>query len=117
MKQFGLVAMGRNEGSRLRQCLMEAIGQVAWVVYVDSGSTDGSLKLSRSIGADKLELDLQHFASKPATISSSLNRLKKQTTMIQPIESIFISNKINSHSNTFIKSIPGTSFSRTKNLF
>jgi glycosyltransferase involved in cell wall biosynthesis len=37
---------------------MEAIGQVAWVVYVDSGSTDGSLELARSIGAHKVELDL-----------------------------------------------------------
>jgi hypothetical protein len=117
LKQVGLVAIGRNEGSRLRQCLMEAIGQVAWVVYVDSGSTDGRLKLARAIEGDKVELDLQHFASKPATISSSLNRLKKQTTMIKPIEIIFISNKINSHSNTFIKSIPGTSFSRTKTFF
>ena len=61
--------------------------------------------------------DLQHLASKPATISSSLDRLKKQTTMIKPIESIFISNKINNHSDGFIKSIPGMSFSRTKNLF
>lgn len=58
MKQVGLVAIGRNEGSRLRQCLIEAIGQVAWVVYVDSGSTDGSLELARSIGADTVELDL-----------------------------------------------------------
>ncbi len=52
------MAIGRNEGSRLRQCLIEAIGQVAWVVYVDSGSTDGSLELARSIGADTVELDL-----------------------------------------------------------
>ena len=58
MKQVGLVAIGRNEGSRLRQCLRAAIGQVAWVVYVDSGSTDGSLELARSIGADTVELDL-----------------------------------------------------------
>ncbi|WP_445244292.1 glycosyltransferase family 2 protein [Microcoleus sp. OTE_8_concoct_300] len=58
MKQIGLVAIGRNEGSRLRKCLIEAIRQVAWVVYVDSGSTDGSLELARSIGADTVELDL-----------------------------------------------------------
>jgi hypothetical protein len=45
-----------------------------------------------------IKQELQHFASKPATTRSSLNRLKKQTTMIKPIESIFISNNINSHS-------------------
>jgi glycosyltransferase involved in cell wall biosynthesis len=58
LKQVGLVAIGRNEGSRLRQCLIEAIRQVAWVVYVDSGSTDGSLELARSIGTHTVELDL-----------------------------------------------------------
>jgi len=58
LKQVGLVAIGRNEGSRLRQCLIEAHRQVACVVYVDSGSTDGSVELARSIGADTVELDL-----------------------------------------------------------
>jgi hypothetical protein len=67
--------------------------------------------------AERLQDILQHFASKPATTRSSLNRLKKQTTIIKPIESIFISNKINRHSDGFIKSIPGAIFSRTKNLF
>ncbi|MEP6521805.1 glycosyltransferase family 2 protein [Microcoleus vaginatus DQ-U2] len=58
MKQIGLVAIGRNEGQRLRQCLVSATNKVARVVYVDSGSTDGSLELARSIGADTVELDL-----------------------------------------------------------
>ncbi|WP_242729061.1 glycosyltransferase family A protein [Microcoleus vaginatus] len=58
MKQIGLVASGRNEGQRLRPCLVSATDKVARVVYVDSGSTDGSLELARSIGADTVELDL-----------------------------------------------------------
>lgn len=58
MKQVGLVAIGRNEGVRLEACLLSAIGKVAAVVYVDSGSTDGSLELARSLGADTVELDL-----------------------------------------------------------
>ncbi|UNU26636.1 glycosyltransferase family 2 protein [Microcoleus vaginatus] len=58
MKQVGLVAIGRNEGSRLRQCLVSATDKLARVVYVDSGSTDGSLELARSLGADTVELDL-----------------------------------------------------------
>ena len=37
--KFGAVAIGRNEGKRLRQCLASLSG--AAVVYVDSGSTDG----------------------------------------------------------------------------
>ncbi|MEG4281794.1 glycosyltransferase family 2 protein [Microcoleus sp. A006_D1] len=58
MKQVGLVAIGRNEGDRLRACLQSALVQEAVVVYVDSGSTDGSLELARSLGADTVELDL-----------------------------------------------------------
>ena len=58
MKKIGLVVIGRNEGQRLRQCLLSVIGKVARVVYVDSGSTDGSVELTRSLGVDVVELDL-----------------------------------------------------------
>ena len=58
MKQVGLVAIGRNEGQRLHQCLLSVVGKVAHVVYVDSGSTDGSVELARSLLVDVVELDL-----------------------------------------------------------
>jgi GT2 family glycosyltransferase len=58
LKQAGLVAIGRNEGSRLEVCLKSALGQVAHVVYVDSGSTDGSVAMARSLQAEVVELDL-----------------------------------------------------------
>lgn len=58
MNRIGLVAIGRNEGERLRHCLKSAVGQVAQVVYVDSGSTDQSVALARSLGVDVVELDL-----------------------------------------------------------
>jgi len=58
LHKVGLVAIGRNEGQRLGACLRSALSKVALVVYVDSGSTDGSLELARSIGADTVELDL-----------------------------------------------------------
>ena len=52
------VAIGRNEGARLRRCLDSLMGQVARVVYVDSGSTDGSRDLARGLGAEIVELDM-----------------------------------------------------------
>jgi GT2 family glycosyltransferase len=52
-----LVAIGRNEGERLRLCLESATGQVNDVVYVDSGSTDGSLELAVQLGARVVALD------------------------------------------------------------
>ena len=51
------VAIGRNEGERLRRCLTSMKGQVDRVVYVDSGSHDGSVALAREMGAEVVELD------------------------------------------------------------
>ena len=53
----GVVAIGRNEGQRLRACLTSALRDCPTVVYVDSGSTDGSVELARSLGAIVVELD------------------------------------------------------------
>ena len=54
----GVVAIGRNEGERLRVCLTSALRDCAHVVYVDSGSSDGSVQLARELGAQVVELDL-----------------------------------------------------------
>lgn len=55
---IGLVAIGRNEGERLRRCLDSALGRGLRVVYVDSGSADGSTAMARAMGADVIDLDL-----------------------------------------------------------
>src|SRR5947209_19431049 len=57
MGKVGVVAVGRNEGERLRRCLASLQGQSAALVYVDSGSTDGSVAVARSFGASVVELD------------------------------------------------------------
>ena len=45
----GAVVIGRNEGVRLRRCLLSLRAGVDYVVYVDSGSTDNSLsKIGRA---------------------------------------------------------------------
>lgn len=54
---LGLVIIGRNEGERLRRCLLSVMDQRAHVVYVDSGSSDGSVEYARSLGAAVVELD------------------------------------------------------------
>ncbi len=54
---IGVVAIGRNEGQRLRRCLESLKGRAARIVYVDSGSTDDSVAFAKSIGADVVELD------------------------------------------------------------
>jgi len=53
----GIVVIGRNEAERLPRCLDSVSRSGAPVVYVDSGSTDGSPDLARERGAIVLPLD------------------------------------------------------------
>jgi GT2 family glycosyltransferase len=52
----GVVVIGRNEGDRLKRCLL-SVQKTSYVVYVDSGSTDGSLAVAKALGAEVVELD------------------------------------------------------------
>ena len=54
-ERLGLVVIGRNEGERLARCL-RSVRAVPNRVYVDSGSTDGSVALARSEGVSVVEL-------------------------------------------------------------
>src|SRR6185436_696228 len=53
----GCVVIGRNEGERLIPCLRSATGLRERTVYVDSGSTDGSVAAARALGFEVLCLD------------------------------------------------------------
>jgi GT2 family glycosyltransferase len=53
---FGVVAIGRNEGERLKQCLGSA-SAAAQVIYVDSGSTDDSVRWAKQSGLAVVKLD------------------------------------------------------------
>jgi len=56
--QIGVVVIGRNEGERLRRCLESVVWHTRKVLYVDSGSTDGSVDIARSLGVVVIELDM-----------------------------------------------------------
>jgi GT2 family glycosyltransferase len=58
LQPVGIVVIGRNEGNRLQDCLISVMDEPATVVYVDSGSTDGSLALAQSLGVYVVKLDL-----------------------------------------------------------
>ena len=58
LARIGVVAIGRNEGERLRRCLTSLDPVARPTVYADSGSTDGSADLARSMGGEVVALDL-----------------------------------------------------------
>jgi GT2 family glycosyltransferase len=55
---LGAVVIGRNEGERLKRCLASLSNAPNRTVYVDSGSSDGSVDHARRVGVDVVELDL-----------------------------------------------------------
>jgi GT2 family glycosyltransferase len=77
---MGVVAIGRNEGERLRICLESVLGQASIVAYVDSGSDDGSETLARSLGAEVIAMD----RSLPFTAARARNEGAAQLLKIAP---------------------------------
>jgi len=69
------IAIGRNEGARLEACLASLAGRVARIVYVDSGSTDGSLAVARAAGAEVVELDMDRPFTAARARNAGLARL------------------------------------------
>jgi len=76
---FGVVAIGRNEGERLKQCLRSASG-AALTIYVDSGSTDGSVEWAKDFGATVVELDM----TRPFTAARARNAGFKRLRELAP---------------------------------
>jgi len=60
LEDIGVVVIGRNEGERLLRCLESVRVITGNTVYVDSGSTDGSVPAARQVGASVVTLDLSH---------------------------------------------------------
>lgn len=56
-KSVAVVLIGRNEGARLERALAAVMGQAERIVYVDSGSTDGSVALAHAAGVEVITLD------------------------------------------------------------
>ena len=76
----GIVVIGRNEGKRLERCLDSMIGGPALVVYVDSGSTDGSPDLARARGVTVVELDTK----RPYTMARGRNAGFERLMELEP---------------------------------
>ncbi len=76
----GAVVIGRNEGARLIGSLNSLLGSCKGVVYVDSGSTDGSVAAAMELGASVVHLDL----STPFTAARARNAGFKRLVELHP---------------------------------
>jgi GT2 family glycosyltransferase len=73
--EVGAVVIGRNEGERLRRCLDSIVHPGLTVVYVDSGSTDGSTALARAKGVEVVDLDMTRPFTAARARNEGLERL------------------------------------------
>ncbi len=83
---IGVVVIGRNEGERLRASLSSVVGRDMPVVYVDSGSQDGSPELARALGCDVLELDPARPFSAARARNEGLARLAESAPEVAYVQ-------------------------------
>jgi GT2 family glycosyltransferase len=84
---FGVVAIGRNEGERLEQCL-KSVSSATQTIYVDSGSTDGSPQWARAQGINVVELDLTAPFTAARARNAGFRRLREVAPHLQYVQFI-----------------------------
>jgi len=69
------IVIGRNEGDRLLRCLASLSGVADPIIYVDSGSEDGSVTVAETAGAVVVNLDMSHPFTAARARNAGLARL------------------------------------------
>lgn len=79
------IVIGRNEGARLIACL-DALGGLSPVIYVDSGSTDGSVAAAQARGAQVVSLDMSQPFTAARARNAGLAVLPDGTELVQLLD-------------------------------
>ena len=94
--RVGAVAIGRNEGERLKLCL-QSLSRAASIVYVDSGSCDGSVEWARERGIDVIELDLNIPFTAARARNVGFQRLQQIATDLAYVQFVDGDCELNEH--------------------
>jgi cellulose synthase/poly-beta-1,6-N-acetylglucosamine synthase-like glycosyltransferase len=78
LQDVGVVAIGRNEGDRLRRCFEALPAGMRSVVYVDSASTDDSAGMARRRGIEVVGLDMSVPFTAARARNAGLRRLRER---------------------------------------
>lgn len=87
INKVGIVVIGRNEGERLKRCL-RSIPSGLSIVYVDSGSTDGSYEFAESMGCELISLDMSIPFSAGRARNEGFNLLTSKYPFLEFIQFI-----------------------------
>jgi GT2 family glycosyltransferase len=85
---IGVVVIGRNEGERLKRCLISVLNQIDRIVYVDSGSSDDSVQYANSLGVEVVKLDMTIPFSAGRARNEGFNHLAKKLHQLKYIQFI-----------------------------
>jgi cellulose synthase/poly-beta-1,6-N-acetylglucosamine synthase-like glycosyltransferase len=85
--KLGLVVIGRNEGQRLARCLV-SVRSISQRVYVDSGSTDGSVDLARQEGVAVVELPIPPQFTAARARNAGLERLLANDSELEFVQMV-----------------------------
>ena len=85
--KLGLVVIGRNEGERLARCFASVRG-IPNRIYVDSGSTDGSMALARAEGVTVVELSIPPNFTAARARNAGLARLLADVPDLEFVQTV-----------------------------
>jgi GT2 family glycosyltransferase len=77
------IVIGRNEGARLIACLAALKGQVGSIIYVDSGSTDGSVEEAEKVNAQVIALDMTQPFTAARARNAGIAALPSDAELVQ----------------------------------
>lgn len=78
--EIGIVVIGRNEGGRLLACLESVRCTGCTAIYVDSGSSDESVAIAKTLGVPTLELR----SDRPFSAARSRNEGFQSLALVHP---------------------------------
>ncbi len=76
MTQIAAIIIGRNEGARLIACLEALNSVIPRMIYVDSGSSDGSVAAAEACGAEVVALDMDQAFTAARARNAGLDHLR-----------------------------------------
>lgn len=88
VERIGVVLIGRNEGERLVKALDSVAAEGRPVVYVDSGSTDGSREAALQRGSLVVDLDMSVPFSAARARNAGFERLMEEHPQIELVQFI-----------------------------
>ena len=83
--KLGVICIGRNEGERLLRCLASLV-EIPNRLYVDSGSTDGSIASAHARGVTVVELLVPPPFTAARARNAGLSRLLQDCPAVQFVQ-------------------------------